>query len=110
MPSSKEFLNYVLDQLSNLEDISYRYMMAEYIIYYKGKIAGGIFNNRLMIKPVKAAMNFLKEPVYDIPFDGAKEWILIEDIDDKDFLTNLFKVIYDDLSFPKKKSTKKKDK
>lgn len=107
MPSTKEFLNYVLDQLNDLEDITYRYMMSEYIIYYKGKIAGGIFDNRLMIKPVKSAIDFIENPIYDIPFDGAKEWILIEDIEDKEFLTELFITIYKDLSFPKKKFKRK---
>lgn len=104
MASSKEYLEYVLEQLSGLEDISYRAMMGEYIIYYHGKIAGGIYDDRLLTKPVKPAVAFVSDPVYELPYEGAKEMLLIEDIDDKDFLNRLFNVMYEKLTNPKKKN------
>lgn len=108
MPSTKEYLEFVLEQLSDLQDISYRYMMGEYIIYYQGKIAGGIFDDRLLIKPVNSAIEFIKNPTYEIPFKGAKQMILIDDLDNKEFLNELFKTIYKDLEFPKPKTKRKK--
>ena len=98
MASSKEFLEYILEQLSELEEITYRAMMGEYIIYYKGRIAGGIYDDRLLIKPVKSAIDYISDIRYEVPYEGAKEMILIEE-----YLTELFKAIYDDLPTPKKK-------
>lgn len=103
MASSKEFLEYILEQLSELEEITYRAMMGEYIIYYKGSIAGGIYDDRLLIKPVKSAIDYVSDIRYEVPYEGAKEMILIEEVDNKEYLTELFKAIYDDLPTPKKK-------
>ena len=103
MASSKEFLEYILEQLSELEEITYRAMMGEYIIYYKGRIAGGIFDDRLLITPVKSAFDYDSDIRYEVPYEGAKEMILIEEVDNKEYLTELFKAIYDDLPPPKKK-------
>lgn len=103
MASSKSYLDYILEQLSELEDITYRAMMGEYIIYYHGKIVGGIYDDRLLVKPVKAAISFMANPFYEIPYEGAKEMLLVEEMDDKEFLTNLFQVMYDELPAPKKK-------
>lgn len=106
MASDKEYLNYVLEQLSLLDDITYRLMMGEYIIYYKGKIAGGIYDNRLLVKPVKTAIALMPSSPREIPYEGAKEMLLVEDIDNKDFLYRLFNSIYDEL--PALKNRKKK--
>lgn len=103
MATSKEYLNFILEQLSELDEISYRSMMGEYIIYYKGKVIGGIYDNRFLIKPVKSALNFMKETSYDIPYDGAKQMLIPENIDDKTYLKDLIEAIYDELPNPKPK-------
>lgn len=103
MASSKEYLQFVLEQLSDLDEITYRYMMGEYIIYYRGKIAGGIYDNRLLVKPTKSAIAFVPTAIYELPYHGGKEMLLVEDVDNKDFLTGLFKTMYDELASPKAK-------
>ena len=97
MPSSKDYLQFIAEQLSDLEEITYRAMMGEYIIYYRGKIIGGIYDNRLLVKPVKAAADYMPKTVYEPPYDGAHEMLLVEEIENKEFLTGLFKAIYSDL-------------
>ena len=103
MASSKEYLDFILDQLSELEEITYRAMMGEYIIYYRGKIVGGIYDDRLLVKPVKSAISFMPDANYELPYEGAKEMLLVNDVDNKDFLTRLFNAMYNDLPAPKKK-------
>ncbi len=103
MASSKEYLDYVLDQLCELEEITYRAMMGEYIIYYRGKIAGGIYDNRFLVKPVKAAVDFMPYAKYELPYEGAKEMLLVDDVDNRAFLKELFNAMYDELPAPKKK-------
>ena len=85
MASSKNYLNFVLDQLSGLDSISYRAMMGEYILYFRGKIIGGIYDDRLLVKPVTSAVSLMDTPVYELPYEGAKEMLLIEDIDNRSF-------------------------
>lgn len=102
MASSKEYLDFVMGQLSELEEITYRKMMGEYIIYFHGKIVGGIYDDRLLVKPVKSAVNFMPNVVYEIPYEGAKEMLLVDEVDDKNFLTGLFNAMYDELPTPKK--------
>ncbi len=102
MASSKEYLNFILEQVSDLDGISYRAMMGEYIIYYNGKIVGGIYDNRLLVKPVKSAVEYVNIVKYDFPYDGAKEMLLVDDVDDKDYLCGLFKAMYDELPNHKK--------
>ena len=102
MASDKEYLQYVLEQLSGLEDISYRPMMGEYILYYRGKVVGGIYDDRLLVKPVKSAVAQFASPVYETPYPGAKPMLLVEQIDDRVFLTQLFGAMYDELPAPKK--------
>ena len=104
MASSKEFLNFILDQLSDLEDISFRAMMGEYILYYRGKIIGGIYDDRFLIKPTKSAIDLMPSAQYELPYEGAKEMLLVEDVDSKDFLTSLINAIYPELPSPKRKS------
>ena len=93
MASSREYLTFVLEQLSDLEDITYRAMMGEFIIYYHGKIVGGIYDNRLLIKPTKSAIAYIPVTVYALPYEGAKEMLLVENVDSKEFLTGLFNAI-----------------
>lgn len=97
MASSREFLNFVLEQLSELDGISYRAMMGEFIIYHKGKIPGGIYDDRLLVKPVKAAIEYMPEASFELPYDGGSKMLLVTELEDKDFLTGLFNAIYDEL-------------
>ena len=103
MASSKEYLEYILEQLSDLDDITYRAMMGEYIIYYRGKIIGGIYDDRFLIKPVKSAKAMMPDASMELPYEGAKEMILIDDVDDRDFLNELLDAMYDELPAPRKK-------
>ena len=97
MASSKEYLSFVLDQLSGLNEITYRAMMGEYILYYRGKIIGGIYDDRVLVKPVMAAKRLMPDAVLEIPYDGAKEMLLVEDVDDREFLSGLVEAMYDEL-------------
>ena len=103
MASSKDYLEYVLDQLSSLDDISYRAMMDEYIIYYQGKIVGGIYDDRFLVKPTKSALDLMPDASRELPYEGAKEMLLVEDIDDRDFLNELLNATAYELPAPKKK-------
>ena len=103
MASDKEYLEFILDQLSDLDDIGYRAMMGEYIIYYHGKIVGGIYDNRLLVKPTESAVAYMPTADRELPYDGAKEMLLVEDVDSREFLNGLFNAMYDDLPAPKKK-------
>lgn len=103
MSSSKEYLNYILEQLAQLEEIAYRPMMGEYILYYQGKVVGGIYDDRLLVKPVKSAVAYLPAAPRELPYDGAKEMLLVEDVDDKALLTGLFRAMVDELPPPKRK-------
>lgn len=106
MASSKAYLDYVLEQLSDLEEITYRAMMGEFIIYYRGKIVGGIYDDRLLVKPVKSAVLLMPDAIYECPYEGAKEMLLIDDVDNKEFLAELFHAMYEEL--PTQKPKKKK--
>ena len=103
MSSSKVYLDFVLEQLSGLEEITYRAMMGEYIIYYRGKIVGGIYDDRLLVKPVKSAVSLMPTASYEWPYEGAKEMLLVDDVDSKDFLTKLFNAMYEELPASKKR-------
>ena len=103
MASSKEYLQFILEQLSDLEDISYRLMMGEFIIYYRGKIIGGIYDDRLLVKPTSSAISYIPAEIYELPYEGAKPMLLVEDVDSKDFLNGLFCAMYDELPMPKPK-------
>lgn len=105
MASSKDFLSFVLEQLSELEDIDCRAMMGEYIIYYKGRIVGGVYDDRLLVKPVSSAIAYMPEAVYELPYDGGSRMLLVTELDDKEYLTGLFNAMYDEL--PERKSRRK---
>ena len=77
--------------------------MGEYIIYYRGKIVGGIYDDRLLVKPVKSAVSLMPTASYELPYEGAKEMLLVDNVDSKDFLTNLFDAMYEELPAPKKR-------
>ena len=109
MSTSKDFLNFVLEQLSELDEITYRMMMGEYIIYYKGKIAAELCDNRFLVKPVDAAVKYIPNAVYEPPYEGAKPMILVENLDDREYLTGLFEAIYPELPAPKPKKKKQEE-
>ncbi|HRR77798.1 MAG TPA: TfoX/Sxy family protein [Ruminococcus sp.] len=103
MASGKEYLDFVLEQLSGLDDISYRAMMGEYIIYYQGRIVGGIYDDRFLVKPTRSAREMMPAAAYELPYEGAKEMLLVEDIDNRGFLESLLTAMLDELPEPKKK-------
>ena len=103
MASSKDYLDFVLEQLSDLDDITYKSMMGEYIIYYRGKIIGGIYDDRFLVKNVKSAAALMPNASLELPYEGAKEMLLVEELDNKGFLTELLEAMYDELPMPKKK-------
>ena len=103
MASSKEYLEFIMEQLAGLEDVSWRAMMGEYIIYYRGKIVGGIYDDRFLVKPVEAARAMMPEAEMEQPYEGAKERLLVDDVDDREFLCELLEAMYDELPAPKKK-------
>lgn len=103
MASDKSYLDYVLEQFSGLEGITARAMMGEFILYYDGRIFGGIYDNRLLVKPTPAAQRLLAGAPQEEPYPGAKPMLLVEELDDRDFLETLLRAMYDELPVPKKK-------
>ncbi len=103
MASSKDYLDFILEQLSELDDITYRAMMGEYIIYYRGKVVGGIYDDRFLVKPVKSAVKMMPETSLELPYEGAKEMLLVDNVENKEFLRNLLEAMYEELPAPKKK-------
>ncbi len=106
MASSKEYLDYVLDQLSGADEITYRAMMGEYIIYYRQKVIGGIYDDRFLVKNIKSARDMMPDADLELPYEGAKEMLLVDDIENKGFLKDLIEAMYEELPAPKKKKGK----
>lgn len=104
MSVQKEFLCFVLEQLSDLEDLSYRSMMGEYILYYRGKIAAYLCDDRLLVKPVGAAKALLPDAPAEAPYEGAKEMLLVENLENRECLVRLFQEMYPELPLPKAKT------
>lgn len=103
MASSRDYLEFVLEQLSMPDDITYKMMMGEYILYYQGKIFGGIYDDRLLVKPVAAAKRLMPDAPAELPYEGAKEMLLVQDIDNREFLRDLVTAMADELPLPKKR-------
>ena len=103
MASDKAFLDFILERLSLLEEVTYRPMMKEYIIYYRGKVIGGIYDDRFLIKPTEHAKKMMPKAAYELPYEGAKEMLLVDNVEDKAFLAQLVNGVADDLPAPKKK-------
>ena len=102
MASSKEYIDFVLDQCKGL---SARAMMGEFILYYGGKIVGGVYDNRLLVKPTPSAKALIRNAEYQLPYEGAKKMLLARDIENKDFLRQLFDAMYEELPEPKKRKS-----
>ena len=107
MPSSKSYFEFIQEQLSGLDEVTYRAMMGEYIIYYRGRIAGGIYDDRLLVKPTKSAKALMPTAEYELPYKGAKAMLMVDNVDDRAFLEELFRAMYDDLPAPKAKKGKR---
>ena len=107
MASSKEYLDFILEQLSQLDDVSWRAMMGKYLIYYRGKVIGGIYDDRFLVKPVKAAVAMMPDADREPPYEGAKEMLLVDNPEDREFLRTLMDALYDDLPEPKPGRKKK---
>mgnify|MGYP000987717057 FL=1 len=103
MASSKEYLDFILEQLSDLDDVLHQAMMVEYIIYYRGKVVGGIYDDRFLVKPTKSVTAMMPNAVMELPYEGAKEMLLVDDVDNKEFLRLLLEAMYEELPAPKKK-------
>ncbi len=103
MASTKEYLNFIMEQLSELDEVSFRAMMGEYILYYRGKVLGGIYDDRLLIKPVPAAVKMMPDATMELPYDGAKAMILVDDVDNREFLCELIESMWEELPEKKKK-------
>ncbi len=103
MASSKDYLDFILEQLSELDEISYRAMMGEYVLYYRGKVFVGIYDDRFLVKPTESAKGMMADADLELPYEGAKEMIMVDDVENKEFLRNLLEAMYDELPAPKKK-------
>ena len=103
MASSKEYLDFILEQLSELDEITYRAMMGEYIIYYRSKVIGGIYDDRFLVKNIRRSADLMPEAALELPYDGAKEMLLVDDIENKEFLKDLLETMADALPAPRKK-------
>ncbi len=103
MASTKSYLDFILEQLSGLDEITFRPMMGEYILYYRGRVFGGIYDDRFLVKPVSSAKALMPEAAYELPYEGVKEMLLVEDVDNRDFLTSLILAMYDQLPQPKRR-------
>ena len=103
MASSKEYLGFILGQLSELEDVSFRAMMGEYIIYYRGMVVGGIYDDRFLVKPTKSAKVMMPNGDMELPYEGAKEMLLVENVENREFLRDLLEAMYTELPNPKQK-------
>ena len=98
MSSSREYLDFILEQLSGVEGISWRGMMGEYIIYIRGRVAGGIYDDRFLVKPTKSALAMMPDAERELPYEGAKEMLLVDNVDNREFLAELLTAMAEDLS------------
>ncbi|MCR5717465.1 MAG: TfoX/Sxy family protein [Oscillospiraceae bacterium] len=106
MASDRNYLDFILEQLNGLENISCRAMMGEFILYYRGKIIGGIYDNRLLVKPVPSAVRLMPDAPRGLPYEGAKPMLLVEEVDDAEFLQTLFRTMAEELPEQKKRKSK----
>lgn len=103
MASTKQYLDFILEQLSDLDAVSYRAMMGEYIIYYDGRIVGGIYDDRFLVKPTKSAKAMMPNAKMELPYEGAKEMLLVDNVDSREFLKELLEAMYPEQPAPKKR-------
>lgn len=105
MSSTEQYLDFVLDLLGELEDVAHRKMMGEYVLYYRGKVIGGIYDDRFLLKVTPASLRLLPEAPRAIPYEGAKEMLLVE-VEDRDVLRDVVDAMWEELPAPKKRNKK----
>lgn len=103
MATSKEYIRFVLEQLSHIGDVSARAMMGEYVLYYRDRVIGGVYDNRFLVKPVKSALELMPNAPRELPYEGAKEMLLVEELENREFTEKLFNNMYEELPAPKPK-------
>ena len=103
MASEREYLDFILEQLSGLEGITFKQMMGEYILYINGRIFGGIYDDRFLVRPTKSAAAMMPDADRELPYEGAKEMLLVDNVDNREFLRELVTAMYDELPAPKQK-------
>ena len=103
MASDREYLDFVMEQLSGLENVTWKAMMGEYIIYWRGKIIGGIYDDRFLVKPTRSALAMMPDADRELPYEGAKEMLLVDNVDNRAFLEELLSAMVEELPAPKKK-------
>ena len=106
MASSKEYLDYILDQLSESDGVTFRPMMGEYILYYQGKVFGGIYDDRFLVKPTKSAVALMPDALRELPYEGAKEMLLVDNVENREFLRELLAAMAAELPAPKPKKAR----
>ena len=104
MASGRDYLEFILEQLSGLDGIRYRYMMGEYVLYYRDRIFGGIYDDRFLVKNVPAAAEYMPDAVLELPYEGGSPMLLMDDVDDRDYLKGLIEKMYPELPETKKRS------
>ena len=102
MSSTNQYLEFVLDLLGELDDVAHRKMMGGYVLYYRGKVIGGIYDDRFLLKVTPASERLLPDAPRAIPYEGAKEMLLVE-IEDRDALCDVVSAMWEELPAPKKK-------
>ena len=103
MASSKEYLDFILEQLTGLDGVTYKKMMGEYILYLRGRIVGGIYDDRFLVKPTASAAAMMPDAEKELPYEGAKEMLLVDNVDNREFLAELLTAMYSELPAPKQK-------
>lgn len=109
MASDKDFVEFVVDQIRNAGEISYRKMFGEYAVYCDGKVVALICDNHLFVKPTKSGRSFIGDVIEALPYRGAKPYFLIEDqLEDSDWISKLVRISADELPAPKPRKPKAK--
>ena len=103
MASSKEYRDFIMEQLAGAGDVTCRAMMGEYILHYRDKVIGGIYDDRFLVKPTPSAAAMMPEPVMEKPYEGAKEMLLVDNVENREFLRELLEAVYGELPPPRKK-------
>ena len=107
MASSREYLDFILEQLENLDGVSYRAMMGEFVLYYQGRVFGGIYDDRFLVKTTPAALSMMPQAARELPYEGGREMLLVDDVEDKEFLRDLVEAMYAELPEPKKRPARR---
>ena len=102
MATSREFVEFILDQCAGLP-VRVRGMMGEYLFYYRDKLAASQCDNRMLVKDLPAARALMPAAVLEPPYPGAKDMLVVERLDDRAFLAELLEAIYPELPMPKQR-------